>query len=73
MDQIKDDTVQSPVKRVIKQFYNQESEKNIIPSSCYICSKLVYKVEQVIAVSHIWHKQCFTCGGIGKIKGNSNI
>lgn len=30
---------------------------------CTICSKSVYKMEEVIAVGRIWHKTCFTCGG----------
>lgn len=30
---------------------------------CTVCSKSVYKMEEVIAVGRIWHKTCFTCGG----------
>lgn len=32
-------------------------------NKCYICSKTVYKTEEIIAVGHCWHANCFTCGG----------
>lgn len=32
-------------------------------NKCYICEKTVYKTEEVIAVGHCWHANCFTCGG----------
>uniref|UniRef100_A0A7S3M5F1 LIM zinc-binding domain-containing protein n=1 Tax=Spumella elongata TaxID=89044 RepID=A0A7S3M5F1_9STRA len=30
---------------------------------CTICNKSVYKMEEMVAVGHIWHLNCFTCGG----------
>jgi len=37
----------------------------IIPATpkCAQCSKTVYKVEELLAISKLWHKSCFTCGG----------
>jgi len=33
---------------------------------CVICTKSVYKMEEIQAVNKIWHKSCFTCGGTVK-------
>lgn len=33
-------------------------------SKCSICTKTVYKMEEVLALGRIWHNSCFTCGGI---------
>ena len=30
---------------------------------CKVCSKAVYKMEEIVAMSHTWHKACFRCGG----------
>ena len=30
---------------------------------CKVCVKAVYKMEEIIAMSHTWHKACFRCGG----------
>lgn len=32
-------------------------------SKCYMCDKTVYKPEELIAIGHVWHDKCFTCGG----------
>jgi cysteine and glycine-rich protein len=37
--------------------------KAIGPPKCVLCTKNVYKVEEVLAISKIWHKTCFKCGG----------
>ena len=29
---------------------------------CPVCSKSVYKMEEVLALDQSWHKACFTCG-----------
>lgn len=33
---------------------------------CYVCSKSVYKAEEMIAINQTWHLTCFTCGGTNK-------
>ena len=30
---------------------------------CKVCAKPVYKMEEIVAMSHTWHKACFRCGG----------
>jgi cysteine/glycine-rich protein len=30
---------------------------------CAICDKSVYKMEEIVALGHTWHKDCFKCGG----------
>lgn len=30
---------------------------------CKVCVKAVYKMEEIVAMSHTWHKACFRCGG----------
>ena len=30
---------------------------------CKVCLKAVYKMEEIVAMSHTWHKACFRCGG----------
>ena len=37
------------------------ADANAAPK-CTICLKTVYKVEEMVAVGHVWHKGCFTCG-----------
>lgn len=32
-------------------------------NKCHLCDKTVYKMEEIIAVGHVWHDKCFTCGG----------
>lgn len=32
-------------------------------NKCHVCDKTMYKMEEIIAVGHIWHDKCFTCGG----------
>lgn len=32
-------------------------------NKCFVCDKTVYKMEEIIAVGHVWHDKCFTCGG----------
>lgn len=32
-------------------------------NKCALCTKTVYKVEEVIAVGKVWHNTCFKCGG----------
>lgn len=32
-------------------------------NKCHVCEKTVYKMEEIIAVGHVWHDKCFTCGG----------
>lgn len=34
-----------------------------VSAKCHLCTKSVYKVEELLAVGQMWHKQCFTCGG----------
>mmetsp|Transcript_7358 Transcript_7358/g.10958 ORF Transcript_7358/g.10958 Transcript_7358/m.10958 type:complete len:518 (-) Transcript_7358:204-1757(-) len=36
------------------------------PTKCYICTKTVYRNEEIRAVGHVWHVSCFTCGGSNK-------
>lgn len=31
-------------------------------NKCVKCDKTVYKMEEIIAVGHVWHNSCFTCG-----------
>jgi len=33
---------------------------------CCICTKSVFKPEEVRSIGKIWHKTCFTCGATGK-------
>lgn len=32
-------------------------------NKCFVCTKTVYKMEEIIAIGHCWHDKCFTCGG----------
>ncbi len=32
-------------------------------NKCYVCDKTVYKMEEIIALGHVWHDKCFRCGG----------
>eukprot|EP01033_Poteriospumella_lacustris_P018385 gene18384-13218_t len=33
-------------------------------NKCSICTKPVYKMEEIIALGRIFHDKCFTCGGV---------
>eukprot|EP01035_Chromulina_nebulosa_P017959 gene17959-23589_t len=35
----------------------------LVAPKCTICASTVYKMEEVQAVGHVWHKTCFKCGG----------
>ena len=35
-------------------------------ATCYVCSKAVYAVEELKALSKTWHKTCFKCSGKAK-------
>ena len=32
-------------------------------SKCTVCSKTVYKMEELLVEGKMWHISCFTCGG----------
>jgi len=40
--------------------------------SCAVCSKVVYKMEEVLAVDKCWHKSCFRCGASSSPGGGCN-
>ena len=39
---------------------------------CAVCSKAVYKMEEVLAVDKCWHKGCFRCGASSASGGGCN-
>lgn len=34
-------------------------------SKCPVCTKTVFKAEELCALKQVWHQSCFTCGGTG--------
>ena len=43
----------------IDRFRESAGDKKKCPN----CAKTVYKMEELLALGCIWHKDCFTCGG----------
>lgn len=35
-------------------------------TKCPLCTKSVYRVEEILCAGQSWHKTCFKCGGIGE-------
>jgi NAD-dependent SIR2 family protein deacetylase len=42
---------------------NNTTTNSSTAPKCTICSKTVYKMEEMVAVGRVWHSSCFTCGG----------
>lgn len=60
-DQSSSDGFPMPEKRPVKAFQVAGSDLN----KCPVCTKSVYKTEQLLALKETWHKECFICGGKG--------
>eukprot|EP01041_Mallomonas_annulata_P010832 gene10832-22601_t len=63
----------SPPSQITKNLSSKFISVNMI--RCCICTKAVYKVEEVNALNKIWHKTCFTCGtgNVNATGSSSNI
>lgn len=60
---------ESPKRQTFIEKFQEEVSQNE-RNKCPSCLKTVYKMEELLAMNCIWHKNCFCCGGpVGE--GNS--
>ena len=50
-------------KRVMAAFALEKEDE---PKNCFICDKLVYPVEKIVACKKLYHNTCFKCSKCGK-------